>query len=74
MCAKFPRYSFEELLDKTPAALQYLTLQAVNLDMDMAKKLGMVLGGGDSKPAKKPANRYEENEALKGAGFKVRRE
>lgn len=73
---KFPRYSFSDLLDLTPAALQYLTLQALNLDMDMANKLGAVFEGaapgGAPSRGKEAATQKDMVSGIQKMGFKVR--
>ena len=77
MASKFPQYTFEEILDKTPAWLSWVCLQAINLDGDLARKLGAIAGFGApaaAGPAKlQPRDRGEENKALRAMGVKVGR-
>ena len=40
---KFPRYSFEELLDKSPQWLEWAAYQAAMTDVDMVRKAGAAL-------------------------------
>lgn len=67
-------------MDKTPAWLNYMTLQAVQLDGDVMVKVNAILsgifGGGakEQKTDTAPKNRTEELVALRKLGFKVRRE
>ena len=78
---KFPQYSFEDLLDKTPAWINWTLLQAVNLDIDLMNKFDMALGGifgtgGARKPAgpAKPKTQAEHDADRIAQGFKIRRE
>lgn len=77
MASKFPRYSFNELLDLTPAALNWMLLQAVNLDGDLMAKINVVMGAGPApqtnKPADQPKTLAEQFCALRGLGLNVRR-
>ena len=60
----------QDLLDKTPAWIQYTLLQAIKLDLDLAKKLGMVMGGAAAPQEKKkaPENRLQEFVEMKRLG------
>ena len=68
-------------MDKTPAWLNYMTLQAVNLDGDAMTKLNLILSGifgstgaAHGSPVKQPKGRLEEMSALRNLGFNVKRE
>ena len=80
ICAKFPRYSFEDLLDKTPAWINWTALQAVSLDGDMMEKVNMVLSGifggaaAKQEPQTNPKSLAEQMMEMKSKGFNVRRE
>lgn len=77
VASKFPQYRFEELLDKTPAWMQWTCLQAINLDRDMAKKMGILMGGDKAQPAGPRGPRgtgiKSDVAALKDLGIKVKR-
>ena len=72
IAAKFPQYSFEDLLDRTPAFIRWALLQAMSLDEDLARKIGLLSQSAPAS-AKKPATKAEENALLSKLGFKVGR-
>ena len=57
---KFPRYSFEELLDKSPQWLEWAAYQAAMTDVDMVRKAGAALNA---------LNGAEQVETLDGMGI-----
>ena len=69
IASKFPRYSFEELLDKTPAWINWTLIQAIKLGSSNGG-----LSGEISPPPPKPMTWAEETQALRNFGFKIRRE
>jgi len=76
IAAKFPKYGFEDLLDKTPAWLSWAFLQAVELDLDFMRKMGAVTGHSVVPPptmTAPPDSRVEQNKVLGSLGFKVKR-
>jgi hypothetical protein len=79
VASRFPQYTFEDILDRTPLWLDWAMKQAIRLEVEGMRRMRMAFSGTGELPdpleePKQPKDMFQEKQSLEDMGFKVRRE